>query len=271
MPACRRLPGNPAGVVGWLWLRAGSPVPDTRPVLPRPLLLGLWLRFAASGEVLCWFRSRRARRAPGSLQPLRGKGPAGTAVCFHQSVLQRGRFGSPGARSFAVLLFAQMRTCCFLVSLCTGLWSEGKVPRLGMERSSPRSKHTLPQHPPFLPQLPPLAASPSPHRVSAKCPCCHRAHFLAVVPLTPDAVPPRAPRQSPFCQGQRRAGAGGGWAGTCPPEYQSGGGVCLPRVLGTRTAGSARCKTTTPQQPGGWGGGREASPQPPGTKSQCGS
>lgn len=33
-PSCLLLAGNPGEAVGWLWLRAGSPVPDTRPVLP---------------------------------------------------------------------------------------------------------------------------------------------------------------------------------------------------------------------------------------------
>lgn len=109
LPACW-LPGNPAVVVGWLWLRAGSPVPDTRPVLPRPLPSGLWLTFATSGEVLWSFCSQQARRAPGSLQPLRGKGPAGTALCFHLFVLEQGGFGSLSVCPFAAL-FAQVCMC----------------------------------------------------------------------------------------------------------------------------------------------------------------
>lgn len=135
--------------------------------------------------------------------------------------------------------------------LCTEV--QGQRAKVRAETSSHGSKLLCfpgPSIPHLCPSSPPLSAI-LPCLVRAKCPHCHRAHISAVVPSIPGAIPPRTPRQSPFCRGQSRAGWG--QAGTCPPEYQSGGEACLPWQLG-RSAGSACCETP-PHQPGGQGGG----------------
>lgn len=148
------------------------------------------------------------------LQPLRGKGPAGIALCFHLSVLEQGHSSSPGVRPFALCTDVYV-----LVALRRPPWSKSWSREQLLQKQT--SLLPLPQHPMFLSQLPPLAASPSPCWARAKCPCCHRAHILAVVPLTPGAVPPCAPQQSPFCWGQSRAG--GAWLGHFPPNTNQEG------------------------------------------------
>lgn len=51
---------------------------------PTPLLLGLWLRLGASGEVLCSTPRSAAGSSACAWEPLRGKGPVGTARCWHR-------------------------------------------------------------------------------------------------------------------------------------------------------------------------------------------
>lgn len=263
LPA-RWLPGNPAVVVGWLWLRAGSPVPDTRPVLPRPLPLGLWLRFATSGEVLWSFCSRQARRAPGSLQPLRGKGPTGTALCFHLSVLERGGFGSLGACPFAALLLAQVRVCrCPCAGFrgprakCRGR-SREQLPPLGANvpaSPSPASRISVP--------VPPSSSIPLPllgeGQVSPLSPCPR----FGRCPLDSGCRTPSRSRQSLFCRGQ--SGAGGAGLGRVPPNTNQEGERVYPSSWGG-TAGSVHCKIPPPPQPGGTGRGKGGLSAAPGNK-----
>ena len=166
-------------------------------------------------------------------------------LCFHLSVLEQGCFGSPGVCPFTALLFAPMcMSWCPCAEVrgprakCQG-WSREQFP------PEQTSLLPLPQHLAFLSQLPPLAASPSSCGVRAKCPRCYRAHISAVVPLTLGAIPPHAPRQSPFCRGQSRAG-GAGLGRVAPNTNKEGervypgswGGDC--RVWGLQGLGTAR-------------------------------
>jgi len=162
-------------------------------------------------------------------------------VCGHGVVFISLRWSAVtlAPRTRAPLLLCSLHRCVCAASSC--LCAELRGPRAGCQgreqRAAPaRSKPPLPQHPLCLSQLPPPAASPSPRWARAKCPCCHCAHILAVVPSTPGAVPPCAPQQSPFCWGQSRAG--GDWAGTCPPNTNQEGERVYPGSWGG-TAGSA--------------------------------
>lgn len=156
---------------------------------PTPLLLGLWLRLGASGEVLCSTPRSAAGSSACAWEPLRGKGPAGTAWCWRRHPTR--------------------------MELCAQMWT-------------PCTPSGVPQHSPPPSPMPgcgaPFGSIPLPSGTATRC---HRAQIVpaAVVPATPGAGPPRAPRQRPFCRGRSKAARGwGGRAGTRPPEYQSGGG-----------------------------------------------
>lgn len=181
---------------------------------------------------------------PRSLQPLRGKGPVGTALCFPLPMLEQGCFGS-------------LDTCPF--ALCTDAY----VLMFRAEVCGPRAKcrgqsreqlswsklpcFPFPSIPDFVP-TPPLAASPSPCQPGPSVPAVTMPTFW-----TAGAVPHRAPRQSSFCRGQSRAG--GGRPGCVPPNTNEEGQRAYPCSWGEgEAAGSVCCKAPPPTHTS-WGEG----------------
>lgn len=102
-------------------------------------------------------------------------------------------------------------------------------------------------------------------------PLGHRVPAVTVPKLSPRLLSPQLRVPDPLAlpdkdpsvgDGARQRGAGGAGLGRVPPNTNQEEGA----------EGSVRGETPPPAGEGGdRGGGREAPPQPPGTKSQCGS
>lgn len=201
------LPGNAVTVVGWLWLCPVSPVPDTRPHLPQSLLSGLWLRFTPSSKVLCWFWSSASAQEPAAA--------AWEGACRHSIV-----FSSSHAGAGLLWLPGHVPLCSLHGCICADVLRRALRSKSKKCQGQSREQLSWSKPPcfpfPSIPHFvlaPPVAASPSPCRVRAKCPRCHHAHVLDSGCRTPSRSPTKL-----FLLGTEQGW--GGQAGMCPPEYQ---------------------------------------------------
>lgn len=255
VPACWLAPwkcchcGGLALAVPWLSCARHPP--------PRPTvtLVGDLVEVHSLQQGLCWFWCSASAQEPAAAV---WEGACGHSLVFSSSPAGAGLLWLPGH-----VPLCSLHRCVRADVLCRGLWSKSKVPRSEQRAAflEQTSLLPLPQHPSFCPSSPsssiPLPL-PGEGQVSPLSPC---PRFGLRVPH-PIALPNKAPSVGD------RAGLGGpGWD-VSPRIPMRRGSVFTPGAGGRGELWGLCAARHPPHQLGGRG--KEASLQPPGTKSQCG-